>query len=83
MRANETKLQEALQMGRTALPTLDEVLEGVGLTAIWEARGVAIGEARGKEEIARNMLKSGFPVEQVAALSGLDVEKIRALTDNQ
>jgi len=89
MRANETKLQEALQMGRTALPTLDEVLEGVGLTAIWEARGeaigeargVAIGEARGKEEMARNMLKSGFPVEQIAALSGLDVGKVRTLAD--
>jgi len=27
------------------------------------------------------MLKSGFPVEQVAALSGLDEERIRALAD--
>ena len=49
----------------------------MGLTAIWEARG----KAEGKEEIARNMLKSGFSAEQVAALSGLDLEKIRALTD--
>ena len=32
------------------------------------------------EEIARNMLKSGFPVEQIAALSGLDVEQIKALS---
>jgi len=48
-----------------------------------EAKGLAIGEARGKEEIARNMLKNGFPVEQVAALSGLDVEKIRVLAGNQ
>ena len=47
-------------MGRTALPTLDEVLEKAFNTR-WEARG--------KEEMARNMLKSGFPVEQVAALS--------------
>jgi len=64
-------------MGRTALPTLDEVLEGVGLTAIWEARG----REEKALEIVRNMLNSGFPVEQVAALSGLDVEKIRALAD--
>ena len=82
-------------MSRTALPTLDEVLEEVGLTAIWEARGEArgeaIGEARGEAkgeerkalEIARNMLNSGFPVEQAAALSGLDVEKIRALETAQ
>jgi len=79
MRANRKNLQEALQMSRTALPTLDEVLEGVGLTALWEARGKAEGKAEGKEEIAQNMLKSGFPVEQVAALSGLDVEKINNL----
>ena len=89
MRANEKNLQEALKMGRAALPTLDEVFEKTGLTALWEARGeakgVAIGEARGevkgKEEIARNMLKSGFPVEQIAALSGLGAEKIKALAD--
>jgi len=35
-------------MSRAALPTLDEVLEGVGLTAIWEARGEARGEVRGE-----------------------------------
>ena len=93
MRANKKSLQEALRMGRTALPTLDEVLEEVGLTAIWEARGeakgeirgVAIGQAKGEErkalEIVRNMLNSGFPVEQAAALSGLDVEKVRTLLD--
>jgi len=27
------------------------------------------------------MLNSGFPVEQVAALSGLDVEKIKTLAE--
>jgi len=31
--------------------------------------------------MARNMLKSGFPVEQIAALSGLDVGKVRTLAD--
>jgi len=71
--------------------TLDKVLEKVGFTARMEAkaeargeaRGVAIGKARGGEEkaveIARNMLNSGFPAEQAAALSGLDVEKIKGL----
>ena len=54
-----------------------------------EAKGVAIGEARGEVkgeekkaiEIARNMLKNGFPIGQVAELSGLDVERIKALAD--
>jgi len=47
--------------------------------AIGKEEGVAIGEARGKEEIARNMLNCGFSVEQIASLSGLDVEKINNL----
>ena len=59
--------------------TLDQVLEEVGFTARMEAKAEARGEAKGKEEIARNMLKSGFPVGQVAELSGLDVERVRAL----
>ena len=84
-------------MSSTAL-TLEQVLEEVGFNArieargeargvaIGEARGIAKGEARGQEvkavEIAQNMLKSGFPVEQVAELSGLDIEKVKALTGN-
>ena len=58
--------------------TLDKVLEEVGFTARMEAKAEARGEIKGKEEIARNMLKNGFPVEQVAELSGLDMERIRA-----
>jgi len=72
--ANPKSLQEAYTMSDIAL-TLDKVLEEVGFTARMEAKA----EARGKEEVARNMLNSGFPVEQVAELSGLDVERIRAL----
>ena len=77
IRANRENLQEALKMGRTALPTLEEVLESTGLTVLWEAKGKEVKAL----EIACNMLKSGFPVEQVAALSGLDTEKIRVLAD--
>jgi len=79
MRANEKNLLEALKMGRSALPTLDEVLENIGLTALWEAKG----KEEKALEIVRNMLKSGFPVEQAAALSGLDVERIRALETHE
>ena len=78
IRANWEHLQEALNMSSTA-PTMDEILEKVGFTARWEARGRLEGEARGKEEIVRNMLNRGFPVEQIAELSGLDVETIQDL----
>jgi len=92
--ANPKSLQEAYEMSEIAL-TLDKVLEEVGFTARMEAKaearglalgeargeakGITIGEAKGKEEIARNMLNSGFSAEQTAALSGLDIERIRAL----
>jgi hypothetical protein len=60
--------------------------------AMGEARGAARGEARGEArgraeggelkaaEIARNMLMSGFSFEQTAALSGLDLAKIKVLS---
>jgi len=77
--ANPKSLQEAYAMSDVAL-TLEQVLEEVGFYARMEAKA----EARGKEEraveIARNMLNSGFPVEQVAELSGLDVERVKALS---
>ena len=51
--------------------------------AVGEARGIAVGEARGEEkkaaEIARNLLKNGFSVEQTALLSGMDVARVEAL----
>jgi len=76
--ANPKSLQEAYTMSDIAL-TLDKVLEEVGFTARMEAKAEARGEARGKEEIAQKMLKSGFLIGQVAELSGLDVERIKAL----
>ena len=98
--------------------TLEKVLEEVGLTAKWEARGkakwlaegeargkaqwLALGEAQGKaqglalgevrglergeaskaNEIARNILASGFQAEQVAQLSGLTLEQVRSIEAN-
>ena len=53
--------------------------------AIGEAKGIVIGEAKGVEkkalEVAKNMLGSGFSLEQTARLSGLDIEKVRHLAD--
>ena len=73
MKANPKSVEEMYKMSEGTL-TLDEVFVRVGAAARWEAKG--------KEEVARNMLKSGFSVEQIAALSGLDAEKIRALADD-
>jgi hypothetical protein len=63
---------------------LEKMLVEAGATAKFEAIGEARGRVEGEErkaaEIAKNMLKSGFSMEQVAELAGLDVGKIRALS---
>jgi len=74
-RANLKSLLEAGRMSDCEL-TLDGVLEEIGLTAKWEARG----EEKKAAEIARNLLKNGFSVEQTAVLSGLDAIKVEALS---
>ena len=61
--------------------TLEEVLHRIGFIAKWEARGEAIGEARGKVEIARNALTEGASVEFVQKITGLDLETIEAMNN--
>ena len=78
-----------------ATTSLRKTFEEIGVSKWWEdigeargeARGIAVGEARGLEkggadkaaEIARKMLASGFPAEQVAQLSGVSLEQIKTL----
>jgi hypothetical protein len=52
--------------------TLEQVLERTGLIAKWEARG----EERVKREVAKKLLNIGLPLEQVAQVTGLDIEAI-------
>jgi predicted transposase YdaD len=73
-------------MSDTAL-TVEQIFEEAGIAARWEAkgeaRGKAIGKASGKaekaQEIATNLLRSGFSTEQTAQLAGLTVEQVTAL----
>ena len=48
-----------------------------------EAKGFAEGEAKGEAKaiatIARAMLASGMPVEQISSLTGLSAEKLKTL----
>jgi hypothetical protein len=73
-RANAEVLQEAFKMSDTTL-TLERVFEEAGLTAKWEARG----EARGKVEVARNLIKIGLSLEKVAQATELDLETVKSL----
>jgi hypothetical protein len=76
-RANSGKVEEAFNMSRGA-KTLEQVLEDVGLTAKWEARG---GQEKACE-IARKALAKGATDDFVREITGLDTETIRELSRN-
>jgi hypothetical protein len=90
IRANKKTVLEVLKMGKSELlSTVEMICRESGLIEKWvseiEAREIAVDEARGEErkaaEIAIKMLRNGFSMEQTADLSGLDVEKIKALSN--
>jgi hypothetical protein len=82
MRANPEMMLEVLKMGNGSI-TIEEVLEETGWMARFEAHGEARGEARGKLkgklEVAGNLIKNGFALEQVIKFSGLDTETVKDL----
>ena len=73
-KANKEKLQEALEMRNTTL-TVREIFRKAGILD----ELIAESEERKATEIAENMLRNGFSVEQTAQLSGLDTAKVREL----
>ena len=44
-----------------------------------EAKGFAEGEAKAIATIARALLASGMPIDQVSSVTGLSLEKLRTL----
>jgi predicted transposase/invertase (TIGR01784 family) len=64
--------------------TIEDVLVETGWAAKFEVRGETRGEARGevngKREVAKNLVKNGFDLEQVVKFSGLDTETVRELS---
>jgi hypothetical protein len=71
---NAVGIREVLAMSDEAL-TLEKVFEEAGLIRKWETRG----EARGKIEAAKNSIALGLPLEQIARITGLDMETLRSL----
>ena len=55
--------------------TLEQVLEEVGWTAKWEARGRQ-NEAL---DIAKNLINLGLPAETIVSATKLDPEKVKML----
>jgi hypothetical protein len=64
---------KAIKMDDTL--TIEQVFKDVGWTAKWEARG----EAKSREEIARNAMAEGATIEFVQKITGLSLEAIQNL----
>jgi predicted transposase/invertase (TIGR01784 family) len=47
--------------------------------AIGEEKGIAIGEQRGKQETAKKLLQKGISIEDIADVTGLTIEEVKAL----
>jgi hypothetical protein len=75
-KANREALEEMIKMSDCSL-ALEKVFEDVGWIAKWEARGEARGEEKCREEVARNALAEGVPIELIKKISGLDEEALK------
>jgi len=64
-------------------PTLEEILTELGfvpeLMERGRVQGVAQGVAQGQEKTARNLLARSMPIEDIAQVTELPIEKIRSL----
>ena len=69
---------------RNRQPTFEEVFTEAGIIPEWIERGmkqgIELGIERGKEKTARNLFNRGMPVEEIAQVTELPVEKIRVLS---
>ena len=77
LRANPRIFLEVHNMARRE--TFEEVFTKAGIIPEWVERGREQGRVQGREITARNLLKMGMSVEDIAQAAELPVEKIRAL----
>jgi len=81
LRGNPETFLEVQNMARR--PTFEEVFTKAGIIPEWLERGRKQGREegfeKGKEIIARNLMRRGMSVEEIAQVAELPVEKIRAL----
>jgi len=79
--ANKKMVEEEIMINFS--PEVVKVLEESGMIAQWEAKAEARGKAISRErttlEIARNLLRMGMPVKDIAKATELPVQKIRLL----
>ena len=71
---------------KEALAKWNKEIEENKNVKIAREQGIEIGTEQGieqnKKEIAKNMLKKGYPVDEIIEISGLSIEVINSLKEN-
>jgi len=78
-RANKDCIREAFKMSDNQYAAFQEVLEEVGVSAKWEAKG----EERKAMKVAQKMINLGLPLETIVSATDLDYKKVEALYQNR
>ena len=82
IQANPFAAREVMNMGYVH-PVLEEAFVESGLAAkweaIWEAKWTARAEERKSLDIAQNLIRLGYPFEEIVSATELDPEKVREL----
>jgi len=84
LRANPKAFMEARNMAkRKRSPTFEEVFTEAGIIPEWMERGrvqgLEQGLEQGREEVARNALAEGIPIELIMKISGFDEEALKQI----
>jgi hypothetical protein len=75
LESNTKTVEEFYRMREKNRETLEDVLERLGLTKQWEARGIAIGESRGEARSAAERERLRQEVERLRR----ELERVKAL----
>ena len=78
LRANPEIFLEVIKMANGTM-TFEEVFTKAGIIPQWIERGIEQGIEQGKVKTAKNLIAKGMPIEEIAQVTELSIEKIQAL----
>ena len=68
---------------KEALAKWNKEIEENKNVKIAREQGIKQGIEQNKKEIAKNMLKKGYPIDEIIEISGLSIEVINSLKENE
>jgi len=76
VRAN---METFLEVDKMTAPPLEEIIKKTRFYPKWEKRVMEQGMEQGREQTARNLLARSMPIEDIAQVTELPIEKVRSL----